>query len=292
MIKLSIIIVSYNTKEILNRCLQSLTNNLSRIKEFKTEVIIVDNNSTDGTKSMLQNFQGKATKIIFNKENVGYGKANNQGVQIASGDYILFLNSDVIVGKINFSKIIDYINRNLQVGVVTVKVKLSNGKIDPACHRGFPTLWRSFCYYVGLEKLFGFWPILGQVFGGYHLSFLNKKIIHEIDSPTGAFYLIRKEIFNKIGGFDETFFFYGEDLDLSFQVKKLGYQVIFYPDEEVLHLKYQSGLKGKDLNHRKKIKKYFNHAMKLFYQKNYANSNPKLINSLVYFLIDLKTKFS
>ena len=100
------------------------------------------------------------------------------------------------------------------IGVMTVKVVLPDGSLDPASHRGFPTIWRSFSYYSGLEKVFGKLPFLNRAFGGYHLTYENLKKRHEIDSPTGAFYLTRKETFDKVNGFDESFFMYGEDLDL------------------------------------------------------------------------------
>jgi len=294
---LSIIIPSYNTKTITLNCLESIFRSLEN-SSLDFEVIVVDNASTDETikeiknlKLKIKNYNSKL-KVIENETNVGFARANNQAVKKAQGKYLLFLNSDVIIDNLNFKKIIALMEKDEKIGVSTVKVILSNGKTDPACHRGFPTLWRSFCYFSGLEKVLGNLPILNRILGGYHLTYLDKDKVHEIDSPSGAFYLIRKKIFDQVGGFDERFFMYGEDLDLSYQVKKLGYKIIFYPLSRVLHLKYQSGLAGNDQDHQKKIKRYFYQAMKIFYQKNYAKHSSVFFNTVVYFLIDLKEKLT
>ena len=291
--KLSIIIVSYNTKEILEKCLRSLTANLHKYT-FESEVIIVDNSSIDGSQSQISKIkeqnQNLKIKTIFNKENMGYGKANNQGIKIAQGEFILFLNSDVVVGDVNFKKVINYFDSNKKIGVLTTQVVLANGEIDPACHRGFPNPWRAFCYYIKLEKIFGKFPILNRIFGGYHLTYLNLETIHEIDSPSGAFYLTKKTILDKVGIFDEKFFMYGEDLDLSFRIKETGYKVIYYPDEKVIHYKYQSGLEAKDNKTKSKTKEYFYQVMKIFYKKHYEKKYPKVINSLVDLVINFMNK--
>ncbi len=286
MTKLSIIIVSYNTKEVLAKCLQSLIDNVKKYS-FKSEIIVVDNASTDGSQELLESYKARQViKFIKNKDNYGFGRANNQGVKIAQGEYILFLNSDVVVGDVNFGKILDYFDNDKKIGVMTVKVILPKGEIDPACHRGFPTLWRSFCYFAKLEKLFGKTQILNKVFGGYHLLNLDLNTIHEIDSPSGAFYLTKKIILKDIGVFDEQFFMYGEDLDLSYRIKNGGYKIIYYPEEKVVHYKYQSGFKAKDEQVKLKTKSHFNQVMKIFYKKHYAQKYPKFINSLVYFIIN------
>ena len=285
MVDLSIIIVSFNTAQMTINCIESIIKSFGQGSKVVFEIIVVDNASTDGTIQEIQNYSAKL-KIIENKENLGFAKANNQAVKQAEGKYLLFLNSDVIVKDVNFNRLIELLDEDSQIGVLTVKVIRSDGEIDPACHRGFPTLWRSFCYFSKLEKLFGQWPILDRVFGGYHLVYFDKNIIHEIDSPSGAFYLTRKNLFDQITGFDEKFFMYGEDLDLSYRIKTQGFKVIFYPLDQVIHLKYQSGLAGKDVNYQKQIRKYFYQAMALFYKKYYSQKYPKLLNSLVYFLIN------
>lgn len=279
MVKLSVVILSYNTKDITRQCLEFLLKTVADNKPLSVEIIVIDNGSTDGSVEMIKTFP--EIRTVFNKKNLGYPKGNNQGLKSASGQYVLFLNSDVIFGQMDLKKVIGYLDQNKNIGVLTVKVVLPTGKIDPASHRGFPTLWRSSSYFFKLEKLFGRIPLLNRLFGGYHLTYLDLKKIHEIDSPSGAFYLCRTELMRKLKGFDEDYFMYGEDLDLSYRIKKLGYQMVYYPLFQVTHLKYASGFK----------KKYFYEAMKIFYKKHYQEKYPEIINRLVYFIIDLKTKY-
>jgi GT2 family glycosyltransferase len=214
------------------------------------------------------------------------------GLAAASGRYILFLNSDIIVENVNFSDLVYYMDKNKNVGILTISVVLENGQLDMASHRGFPTVWNSFTYFTRLEKIFSKIPKLSKYFGGYHMTHLSLNSIHEIDSPSGAFYFTRKDIMDKVGGFDTRFFMYGEDLDLSFRIRKLGFIAVYYPLFKVIHLKYKSGLKRGLQKTESKTKSHFYDAMKIFYDKHFAqNSNP-LKNRFVHFFIDVKSKFS
>lgn len=292
---LSIIILSYNTREITNQCLQSLFTSLSK-DSITSEIIVIDNASSDGSVDMLQAFEKEHKtasimwKFQYNAENVGYPKGNNQGMAMASGTYILLLNSDVIIEQVDFAGLLKYMKTNPAVGVLTVKVNLPGGGIDPASHRGFPTIWNSFCYFLKLEKIFGHVPGLSQIFGGYHLTHLDLNTIHEIDAPAGAFFLTRKSITDKVHGFDEEFFMYGEDLDLSYRIKKEGYKAIYYPSSYVTHLKRQSGLKKADSEIQKRTQRHFYESMKIFFKKHYSAQYPSIINQFIYWSIDLKSK--
>lgn len=291
MIKLSIIIVSYNTRDLTLKTIKSLLLNLKK-ESFLYEIIIVDNNSSDKSTEAIEKIIKKNQEIILikNKQNLGYSKANNQGIRIAKGEYILFLNSDVLITNVKFNDILSYLDKNPQIGALTVKVLLSDNQLDWACHRGFPNLWNSLCYFLKLEAIFYHLPILNKIFGGYHLVEKNLNQIHEIDSPSGAFFLTRKNILNKIGGFDEKFFMYGEDLDLAYRIKALGYRIIFYPKYQVIHLKYASGLKKNDIKIQLKTKKFFYQAMKIFYDKHYQKKYPNFVNKIIHFIIDFKIK--
>ncbi|GIW64069.1 MAG: glycosyl transferase [Patescibacteria group bacterium] len=286
---LSIIIVSFNTKLITKKCLINLKNNFKKYP-INYEIIVVDNGSNDGSLQMLKNFEKKwpEFKLIISKINLGFGKANNLALKKAKGKYILYLNSDVIVEDLDFNDLIYLMDKYQDIGALTVKVVLPTGDIDPASHRGFPTLWRSFTYFSGLEKIFLKVPILNKIFGGYHLAHLNINEVHEIEAGTGAFLLVRKEILDKIGGFDEDYVFYGEDLEMAWQIKKLGYKILYYPLWKVVHLKSMSGLKNQDIAIRKKTNFYFYDSMKIFYKKHYMQKYPLFINKLVYLIIDLK----
>lgn len=295
--ELSIIILSYNTSSLTQKTLDSLIQSL-KSSTITSEIIVIDNGSTDGSIKLLESYrknkfhQGIVYKCFLNKRNVGYPKGNNQGIKIAQGTHILFLNSDVIMRKMNFDKIIDEMNKHDDWGALTVRVNLSDGSIDPASHRGFPTLWSAFCYFMKLEKLLGTIPFVGKYFGGYHLTNLNLKEIHEIDSPTGAFFLTRRDILKKIKGFDATFFMYGEDLDLSYRIKELGYKIVYYPQYEVIHYKHSSGLKAQDPITRRRTRAYFYKAMKIFYRKHYKKRYPALLNYYIYTIIDFMSSLS
>lgn len=249
------------------------------------EIIVVDNASTDGSLDMLRK---QKCLVVQNKKNVGFSSGNNQGFKRSSGEYLLFLNSDTIIQNVNFPELISFVDSRKDVGVVTVKVLLPSGSIDPASHRGFPTLWRSLTYFSKLEKIFGSIPVVNRFFGGYHLTYLNLNLIHEIDSPTGAFYLVKRSIFEQVGGFDEKFFMYGEDLDLSYRIKALRFKILYYPRFSILHEKYTSGLKTEDRAVRSKIKRHFYEAMGLFYKKHYSQSYPAIINKSVFLLLNWK----
>ena len=293
MTPLSIIIVSFNTKEITKQCLISLKNNFIKYP-LEYEIIVVDNNSNDGSVEELLNLekQWDNLHVFLSKKNLGFGKGNNLGLEKSKGKYILYLNSDAIVSDLDFRDLIKLMEIQKNIGALTVKVLLSSGEIDPASHRGFPTLWRTFTYFSGLESFFYNIPILNKLFGGYHLANLNLNEIHEIDVPTGAFLFTKREILDKFGGFDNDYFAYGEDIEMAFQIKKLGYKIIYYPLWKILHLKSASGLKKKDVNIRKKTNDYFYDSMKIFYDKHEAKNNNWFINKLVYFVIDIKKQFN
>ena len=291
MIPLSIIIVSFNTKEITRKCLLSLKKNFCKYP-LEHEIIVVDNNSNDGTVELLGDLEKKYSgnlHIILNNKNLGFGKGNNLGLEKSQGKYVLYLNSDAIVTDIDFRDLINLMETHKDIGALTVKVVLPSGEIDPASHRGFPTLWRSFTYFSGLERFFFNVPLLNKLFGGYHLVNFNLNNIHEIDVPTGAFLLTKREIVNKFGGFDQDYFAYGEDIEMAFQIKALGYKIIYYPLWKVLHLKSVSGLKKKSNNIiRKRTNDYFYDSMKIFYDKHYSKNHNWLFNRLVYKAIDIK----
>lgn len=291
---LSIIIVSYNTLDVTRQSFEHLEKSLQQSPSVSTEVILVDNNSTDGSVEMLKSLRSESKNIeiktLFLKENLGFSKGNNRGLELVTGKYVLFLNSDVYVQDVNFADLIHYMDEHDKVGALTVRVELPSGGIDPASHRGFPSLWNAFTYFSRLEKIFSPIPVLNKVFGGYHLTHLNLKTIHEIDSPTGAFYLSRADILKKLHGFDEDYFMYGEDIDLSFRIKELGFKILYYPLFTVIHLKYQSGLQTDKLRIQRKTGNHFFEAMSIFYNKHLAKKNSALQNMIIHKLIELKSK--
>ena len=178
---------------------------------------------------------------------------------------------------------IDYMNSNPQVGLATCRVELFNRRIDPASHRGFPTPWASLTYYLGLEKLF---PHV-KLFSQYHQGWKDLTQVHEIDSPVGAFFFLRKSALNQVGLLDEAFFMYAEDLDLAFRIKKSGWQVMYVPLTTITHLKGASGINSTDKSKKIITTKAFFDTMKTFYQKHYRKKYLFFIRWLVFLGIDL-----
>lgn len=278
--KLSIIILNYNTGGLFKKCLLSI----EKIKtDFKFEVVVVDNGSEDESCLMVKK-DFPWVNLIENKKNLGFSKGNNIGIRRAKGKYILLLNSDTVVNKKAISEMVEFMEKNKKVGAATCRVLLEDGSLDPACHRGFPTPWNAFCYFLGLEKLFP----KSKVFAGYHLGYLPMNKTHEIDSLTGAFYFVRKKVIDEVGLLDEDYFMYGEDLDWSYRIKKTGWKIMYVPKAEIVHFKKRSGRKAKNKKLRRKVSDYFYETMKLFYKKHYLDKYPKILLFFVFLTIDIK----
>jgi GT2 family glycosyltransferase len=290
---LSIIIVSYNTSVLTTQCIDTLSLALMS-SLLKWEIIVVDNASTDDSVVRIQEYANDhqvPVKIMVNRKNNGFGAANNLGVEQAGGKYILLLNSDTIINNLHFDDLMQFVSAHPDMGIMSIRLMLPDGSMDPACHRGFPTLWRSFCYLTGIEKTTERIPFLNQITGGYHLTHLPLNTAHEIETPSGAFFLMKKIVFESVGGFDEQFFMYGEDVDLAFRVKKNGYKNWYYPKQSITHIKGQSGLKqslGSQKN--KQVNEHFYRAMGIFFNKHYAWQYPQLISQLVHMLLDWKIR--
>src|SRR3989344_608432 len=271
--KLSIIIVSYNTKDYLHLALQSIKQSRDKLAK---EVIIVDNGSSDGSKEMISR-QFNWVKLIPTPKNLGYASANNLGLNQARGEYILFLNSDTQILPDTLSIMVDFMDRHPDVGISTCRVELPSGQIDPASHRGFPTPWVALTYFTGLETAF---PKL-RLFGQYHQGWQDLSTLHEIDSPAGAFFLTRKLILDAIGGFDDRFFMYAEDLDLSLRIKQAGWKIMYVPLTKIIHHKKKSGRESTHIPTRTQTHDQFFITMKLFYDKHYKHRYPLIIRWLV-----------
>lgn len=277
--KLSIIIINYNTKDYLRQVLQSIEQSIDRLDK---EVIVVDNGSTDGSLDIIPSW----VKLIKNNHNLGFSAANNLGLKQARGEYILFLNSDTQVMPDTLQIMINFMDQYQKVGVSTCRVELPNGQIDPASHRGFPTPWAALTYFLGLEKLFPH----SRLFSQYNQSWQDLSTIHQIDSPAGAFFLTRKKILDQIGGFDERFFMYAEDLDLSLRIKQAGWKIMYVPFTRIIHHKKKSGRHSADPHLRRITSQHFFTTMKLFYDKHYRDKYPQPIYWLVLLGIWLVSK--
>lgn len=293
MIKLlSIVIVSFNSKNFLEPCLKSLSKN--EIKS-KTEIIVVDNSSIDGTFEYLKN-KYPDIKIINNKHNLGFAKANNQGIKKSKGKYVLLLNPDTIIPSSTLAYMINFMETHQSAGISTCFVRLTTGDIDDACHRGFPTPWNAFCHFIGLSALFPNSLFLN----GYHLGYRNLNKTHNIDSCTGAFMLIRRSVGEKLHWLDEDYFWYGEDIDFCYRVKKFGFGVYFIPQVGITHFKgVSSGIKKhsesiSSASFETKIKatKARFAVMRIFYKKHYQNLEGKFLMPLIFTAIKIKEQIT
>ncbi|MDP3941732.1 MAG: glycosyltransferase family 2 protein [bacterium] len=289
-IDLSIIIVSFNTEDLTLACLRSLYEHISGIT---FEVIVVDNASKDDSVKRMQQYNSKVN-VIANKENVGFSKANNIGIKESSGRYILFLNSDTVVPEKTLQYMVEFMDNQQRAGAATCFVRMANGQLDDAAHRGFPTPWNALCHFSGLSKVFP----NSMFFNGYHLAWKDVMKTHEIDALAGAFMIVRREAGEQVGWWDEDYFFYGEDIDFCYMLKQNGWKIYFVPDVEILHLKgASSGIKKESQQISKaniETKKWVTNqrftAMKTFYKKHYTDKYPSLIMSLVFYAIDQKLR--
>jgi len=276
---ISIIIVNFNTKALVKNLLSSI---FKSNRKIKVEIIVVDNGSWDGSQEYIKSTtQNLKLKFILNKQNLGYSAANNQAIKISHGRYLLFFNSDTLLVEDTLGKMVRFMDEEKEYGAATCKIELADGKLDMACHRGFPTPWAALTYFSGLEKIFP----NSKIFAQYHQGWKKLNSIHKIDVISGAFFMIRREILDKVGYFDEQFFMYGEDIDLCYRIHRLGYKICFYPNTKVIHYKKQSGRDKKFTQKDKKIiiksRKYFYETMKIFYDKHYKNKYPWLLRQLV-----------
>ena len=229
---LSIIIVNYNVKEFILNLLHSIKKASFNIS---SEIIVIDNASDDGSVDAIKE-KFPSVKLIENKKNIGFGAANNKGLELAQGDYILFINPDCIVSEDTFDKMISFFENNKDCGLAGCKILNSDGTLQLACRRSFPGPWTSFTKVTGLSNIFP----KSRIFARYNLTYLDENQSYEVDAVSGSFMMIRKEVYNKVGGFDEQFFMYGEDLDLCYRVQKADYEVYYVHDTQIIHYKGES----------------------------------------------------
>jgi hypothetical protein len=254
-LKLSIIIVNYNTSTLLKECISSIRKST---KPIPFEIIVVDNASTDKSDKYLSSLSSeKQIKVIKNKKNLGFSKANNQGIKIAEGEFILLLNSDTLINDNIFPKLFEWLDVNKQAGIVSCKLKNSDGTIQ-ATGGYFPTLSKVATWMLFFDDL----PLLNKLLKPFHpKAEFYPNTDFQLDWVTGAFFLIRREVIDKIGYLDEDYFMYVEDLDYCYRAKKEGWEVWYLPFVSIIHLGGASSTKAYPL-----ISEYEN--IKLFYKKN------------------------
>lgn len=270
--KLSVIIVNYNVKYFLEQCLYSVR----RASEgIETEVFVVDNNSVDGSGKMVRE-KFPEVILIENKENTGFSRANNQAIKEAKGDYVLLLNPDTVVEDDTFSKSLAFMDAHADAGGLGVKMIDGKGKFLPESKRGLPTPSVAFYKIFGLAKFFP----KSKLFGKYHLGYLDKDETNPVEVLSGAFMLMRKSVLDQVGLLDETFFMYGEDIDLSYRIIKGGYKNYYFPETRIIHYKGESTKKG-SINY---VLLFYN-AMIIFARKHFASQRARTLSFLIHIAI-------
>lgn len=272
---LSVVIVNYNVKYFLEQCLHSVK---KAIDGINAEVFVVDNNSVDGSCSHIKE-RFPWVKLIENRENLGFSKANNQAIRQSSGKYILLLNPDTVVEEDTLEKCLRFMEDNLDAGSLGVKMIDGRGRFLPESKRALPTPWVAFYKIFGLASLFP----RSKKFGRYHLGYLPEDTTSSVEVLAGAFMFLRKETLNKTGLLDEDYFMYGEDIDLSYRILKSGYKNYYYPETTIIHYKGESTKKG-SLNY---VLVFYN-AMIIFARKHFSSRNARHYSTVINMAIYLR----
>lgn len=281
---LEIIILNFNTQFWLKKALSSLEEFYLKKTKYKILVTVVDNDSEDNSVQMVKK-EFKWVNLIESKENNGFSAGNNLALKDSSAKYVMLMNSDLeLTEKSNFDLLINYMNQNPKVGIITPKIILPNGNLDYSCHRGEPTLWASICYFSGLAKKFPQKPLFAQ----YHQTYKDFTEIHEIDACSGACMLVRTSKMKTIGLLDERFFMYAEDLDWCKRFRDANNKVIYFPEVEVIHHKYKSGIKSSSSKTSTKVKVHFYDTMIQYFDKHYKDKYPRFVRNLIRYFLFIK----
>jgi GT2 family glycosyltransferase len=276
---LSVVIVNYNVAYFLEQCLNAV---LAASKTLKVQVFVVDNHSVDGSVEMVQS-KFPQVHLIANKENVGFSRANNQALAISDARYSLLLNPDTVVEEDTFAKVVAFMDEHPKAGGLGVRMVDGKGRFLPESKRGLPTPQVAFYKIFGLSKLFP----KSKRFGRYHLGYLSEFETNEVDVLSGAFMLMRKETLEKVGFLDETFFMYGEDIDLSYRIQLGGFKNYYFPETKIIHYKGESTKKS-SVNY----VFVFYRAMVIFAKKHFSQNNAKLFSMAIHFAIYLRASIS
>ncbi len=267
-LQLSVIIINYNVKFFLEQCLCSV---IKACKHIEAEIIVVDNNSSDNSKEFLQP-KFPHINFIWNSANIGFARANNLALAQAKGKYILFLNPDTIVPEDCFTNHLQFFESHPEAGASGIRMIDGTGKFLNESKRSFPSPLTSLYKLSGLAKLFPH----SKTFARYYAGHLSENENHQVDVLAGAYMMIPKKILDTTGSFDETFFMYGEDIDLSYRIQKAGYKNYYFAESTIIHFKGESTKKG-SLNY---VKMFYS-AMSLFVKKHYSGSRAGIFNALI-----------
>lgn len=254
-VDLSIIIVNYNVKYFLEQCLYSV---MKASRNIAAEIFVVDNASTDGSREYLEN---KFPDVYFkwNTQNVGFAKANNSVLPETKGRFVLFLNPDTIIAEDCLELCLSFAADQKDFGGLGIRMIDGSGEFLNESKRSFPSATATLFKMTGINSLFP----RSRLFSGYYAGHLSANENHEINVLAGAFMMVNKKALEKTGGFDEDFFMYGEDIDLSFRIREAGFKNFYFAGSTIIHFKGGSTQRQSPLYIR-----YFYSAMELFVKKH------------------------
>ncbi|RYY62646.1 MAG: glycosyltransferase [Chitinophagaceae bacterium] len=272
---LSVIIVNYNVRFFLEQNLRSV---IAASAGLETEIFVIDNHSADNSLAYLQPLF-PSVKFIGNTVNHGFGKACNQGLALATGKYILFLNPDTILPEDGLSKPLSFLEQQSDAGALGIRMLDGRGRFLRESKRAFPSPRTSLFKLAGLSRLFPRSPL----FARYHLGHLRNDQNQQVDVLSGAYMMIRKEVLDRTGGFDESFFMYGEDIDLSYRIQLAGYKNYYFAGTSIIHFKGESTRRASA-----NYVKMFYQAMSIFVRKHYGVSRAGFFNFSIQLAIGIR----
>jgi GT2 family glycosyltransferase len=273
---LSVIIVNWRAKDFLPECFASLKDNIAGLD---AEIVFVDNDSRDGSLEWVKETHPDA-KVVENKENLGFSRANNLAIGLCAGEAVMLLNPDTFLKKDSITAMLSLMKENPSAGIVGPRIEYPDGKLYPQCKRAVPDIRNAFVHIFRLKSLL-------STRKDYTLDTLDPDEVHEVGAVSGSCMLIRREVLNNIGLLDEDFFLYGEDLDFCMRTGRAGWKILYCPRAIVVHHHGQSSRKR-----RLSSTLDFYRAMRVFYRKHYAPGKHPVINGLVETGISLKMLIS
>lgn len=285
-VDLSLIFLNYNTPDWISLALKTLQRHYLQKTKLSVEVLVVDNASTDNSVAVIQR-HFPWVKLIQSPTNAGFAAGNNLALRQATGRYLMLLNSDLeFAADAELDQLVYYLEAHPEIGVITPKVKLADGRLDPASHRGEPTVWASFTYFTGLAKRFP----QSRLWAQYHQTYQSFDQIHFIDACSGAAMMVRRRAMEDVGLLDEQFFMYAEDLDWCKRFRTAGYQICYFPGVTVTHHKYKSGRGKTNAALAEQTNRHFYQTMLQYFDKHYRTASPFWVRWLIQGFVWYKTK--
>lgn len=274
---LTIICVNYNASFWLSKMLDSLQTQVINRSQFKIQTVVVDNGSSDDSLTLLDR-DYPWVQVIPLTDNLGFAAANNVALKVTKSKYVMLVNSDIeFTPASNIEQFLKFLVKQKKVAAITPKLIFSNGQLDPACHRGEPTLWASLTYFLKLEQLFP----KSKLFGQYHQGWKDLNTIHTIDACSGAAMIVKSSTIKQVGLLDERFFMYAEDLDWCKRMRDAGLLVVYHPGATVIHHKYKSGIKTTSQKIAKQTRRHFYDTMLQYFDKHQAARYPSWVRWFV-----------